>query len=96
VVTRPVNLPFIRKLIREFDSDVKFGEPTARKLRYVSAGDVLPVIVKAITEPGVKAEEGGGQPGGGGTQPSRVPQQAGGTAGGANSAYQSGGGTDST
>lgn len=77
VVTRPVNLPFIRKLIREFDSDVKFGEPTTRKLRYVSAGDVLPVIVKAITEPGVKSEEGGVPGGGTGTQPGRIPQQFG-------------------
>jgi type II secretion system protein D len=74
VVTRPVNLPFIRKLIHEFDSDVKFGEPTTRKLRYVSAGDVLPVIVKSITEPGIKAEEGAaGQAGG--AQQSRQPQQ---------------------
>ena len=74
VITRPVNMPFIRKLIHEFDSDVKFGEPTTRKLRYVSAGDVLPVIVKSITEPGIKAEEGAaGQAGG--AQQSRQPQQ---------------------
>jgi general secretion pathway protein D len=52
VVTREVNLPFIRKLIHEFDSDVKFGEPSARVLRYVAAGDVLDIVVKAITEKG--------------------------------------------
>lgn len=60
VVTRPVNMPFVRKLIREFDSDVPFGVPTKRPLKYVSAGEVLDVVVKAITEPGVKAEDSGG------------------------------------
>jgi len=65
VVTRPVNLVFVRKLIHEFDSVVKFGEPTSRPLKYVSAGDVLDVVVKAITEPGVKEETSGGQQTGG-------------------------------
>lgn len=60
VVTRPVNMPFVRRLIKEFDTDVEFGEPTVRPLRFVSAGDVLDVIVKAITQPGAK-EEGGGE-----------------------------------
>ncbi|MEA3211226.1 MAG: ral secretion pathway protein [Chthoniobacter sp.] len=66
VVTRPVNMPFIEKLIREFDANVKFGNPTARPLKYVSASDVLQVVVKAISDPGAK-EEGaagaGGRPG---------------------------------
>jgi len=52
VVTRPVNLAFVRRLINEFDSDIKFGEPTTRVLKYVSAGDVLEVVVKAIAEKG--------------------------------------------
>jgi general secretion pathway protein D len=58
VVTRPVNLPFIRKLLQEFDSSAKFGEPVSRPLRFVPVADVLDVVVKAITEPGMK-EEGG-------------------------------------
>lgn len=66
VVTRPVNMPFIRKLISEFDSSVKFGEPVSRPLRYVPVGDVLDVVVKAITEPGDK-EEGGSSGGKGGS-----------------------------
>ena len=57
VVTRPVNLPFIRRLIAEYDSDVSFGEPMTRQLRFVAAGEVLDVIVDAIREPGVKVEE---------------------------------------
>jgi len=59
VVTRPVNMVFVRKLIREFDSSVSFGEPVSRPLRYVSVGDVLEVVVKAISEPGMKEEASG-------------------------------------
>ena len=59
VVTRPVNMPFIRKLISEFDANVEFGKPVTRPLQYVSAGDILPVLVQALTEPG--AENEGGQ-----------------------------------
>ena len=63
VVTRPINMPFIRRLIREFDANVEFGKPVTRPLRYISAGDVLPVLVQALTEPGATAQpgaEGGG------------------------------------
>src|SRR6266545_3458200 len=57
IVTRPINMPFIRQLIHEFDANVEFGKPITRYLQYVSAGDVLPVLVQALTEPGT---EGGG------------------------------------
>lgn len=65
VVTRPINMPFIRRLIREFDANVEFGHPVARSLRYVSAGDVLPVLVQALTELGAAQpgpEAGGASP----------------------------------
>jgi len=62
VITRPVNMPFIRKLIAEFDANVEFGKPVTRPLQYISAADVLPVLVQALTEPGT---EGGGQAQGG-------------------------------
>ena len=67
VVARPINMPLIRKLIREFDANVEFGKPVTRPLRYISAGDVLPVLVQALTVPGAT-----GQPGaeGGGATPS--------------------------
>src|SRR5213596_14865 len=55
VVTRPINMPFIRRLVREFDANVEFGHPVSRSLRYISAGDVLPVLVQALTEPGAAA-----------------------------------------
>jgi len=63
IVTRPINMPFIRQLIHEFDANVEFGKPVTRYLQYISAGDVLPVLVQALTEPGA---EGGGQGGAGG------------------------------
>jgi general secretion pathway protein D len=66
VVTRPINMPFIRRLVREFDANVEFGQPVTRSLRYISAGEVLPVLVQALTEPGVEtgaATTGGGAPG---------------------------------
>jgi general secretion pathway protein D len=65
VVTRPINMPFIRRLIREFDANVEFGKPVTRSLRYISAGEVLPVLVQALTEPGVEAGAAttGGAPG---------------------------------
>jgi type II secretion system protein D len=65
VVTRPINMPFIRRLIREFDANVEFGHPITRPLRYISAGDVLPVLVQALTEPGAAQpgpEAGGASP----------------------------------
>ena len=52
VITRPINMPFIRKLIAEFDANVQFAKPVTRSLRYISASDVLPVLVQALTEPG--------------------------------------------
>jgi general secretion pathway protein D len=52
VITRPVNMPFIKKLISEFDANVEFGKPVTRPLRYISAAEVLPVIVQTLTEPG--------------------------------------------
>ena len=77
IVTRPINMPFIRQLIHEFDANVEFGKPVTRYLQYVSAGDVLPVLVQALTEPGA---EGGGAgagavPGGGAPGQSPQPRQ---------------------
>src|SRR5207253_9333703 len=74
VVTRPINMPFIRQLIHEFDANVEFAKPVTRYLKYVSAGEVLPVLVQALTEPGT---EGGGGPGagGGGPIPGASPSQ---------------------
>jgi type II secretory pathway component GspD/PulD (secretin) len=71
VITRPVNMPFVKRLISEFDANVDFAKPVTRPLRYISAADVLPVIVQALTEPG----EDTNNPGGGGPNPNGNPQQ---------------------
>jgi type II secretory pathway component GspD/PulD (secretin) len=49
-------MPFVRKLISEFDANVEFGKPVTRPLRYISAADVLPVLVQALTEPGTNEQ----------------------------------------
>jgi general secretion pathway protein D len=72
VITRPVNMPFLRKLIAEFDANVEFAKPVTRALNYISAADVLPVIVQALTEPG---QAGGGAEGGQPAVPGASPGQ---------------------
>ena len=64
VITRPVNMPFVRKLIAEFDANVDFAKPVTRPLRYISASDVLPVLVQALTEPGENQQGAEGAQGG--------------------------------
>src|SRR6185503_9760924 len=63
VITRPINMPFIRKLIAEFDANVEFAKPVTRALKYISAGDVLPVLVQSLTEPGTQQQGGADQTG---------------------------------
>jgi general secretion pathway protein D len=75
VITRPVNMPFVRKLISEFDANVEFAKPVTRPLKYISAAEVLPVIVQALTEPGTTTEAGtqaGAAPGASPGQPRRT------------------------
>ena len=82
IVTRPINMPFIRQLIHEFDANVEFAKPVTRYLKYVSAGDILPVLVQALTEPGTEQGAGaGGQGGLPGAGPSPAGQQQRGGAG---------------
>ncbi|HEV2096424.1 MAG TPA: secretin N-terminal domain-containing protein, partial [Chthoniobacterales bacterium] len=61
VITRPINMPFVRKLIAEFDANVEFAKPVTRALRYISAADVLPVLVQALTEPGGNQQGAGAE-----------------------------------
>ncbi len=77
VVTRPVNIPVIKKLIMEFDQDVPFNEPFVRELKYVSAGDILEALVRAVSDPGAKetGATGASTPTGRTASPSATPQQ---------------------
>jgi type II secretion system protein D len=93
VVTRPINMPFIRKLIGEFDANVEFAKPVTRPLKYISAGEILPVLVQALTEPG--SEQKGGE---GGANQNLAPQQQQrrNTTSGATGQYGGANGTSST
>ena len=60
VVTRPVNMPLVRRLIAEYDANTPFADPVKRRLKYVSARDPAhsrPVADRARRRPG-----GGGAP----------------------------------
>jgi type II secretion system protein D len=72
VITRPVNMPFVKKLISEFDANVEFAKPVTRALRYISAAEVLPVIVQALTEPGANQAAAGADS----SNPAAAQQQA--------------------
>ncbi|MEY2502658.1 MAG: ral secretion pathway protein [Verrucomicrobiota bacterium] len=72
VITRPVNMPFVKKLIAEFDANVEFAKPVTRALRYISAAEVLPVIVQTLTEPGSNQAAGAADT----TNPNAPQQQA--------------------
>ena len=50
VITRPVNFPYIKNLIEEFDEVVGSSAPLERPLKYVSASEVLPVLADLLLE----------------------------------------------
>src|SRR5229473_7313044 len=74
VITRPINMKFVRKLIAEFDANVEFAKPVTRALKYISASDVLPVLVQALTEPGAAAQ-GGAEGAAPGATPGATPRR---------------------
>ena len=57
VVTRPVNMPYIKKLIAELDAPVPLDAVLERPLKFVSAIDVLPVLSDLLSD---GETEGGG------------------------------------
>ncbi|MEX1045475.1 MAG: secretin N-terminal domain-containing protein [Chthoniobacterales bacterium] len=64
VVTRPVNLPYIKKLIAELDAPMPLDSVLERPLKFVSAIDVLPVLNDLLSE-GDQTTGGGGAAGAG-------------------------------
>jgi general secretion pathway protein D len=94
VITRPINMRFIRKLISEFDANVEFGKPITRPLRYISAADILPVLVQALTEPGTNGTGGGDAGGAAGSNPQQPRPRTTGTGGGTSgNGFDNGGGS---
>jgi len=62
IVTRPMNMDYIKKLIEEFDVAVDLSDPYEQPLNYVAASDMLPILADMLQEEGA---EGGGVDGGG-------------------------------
>jgi general secretion pathway protein D len=71
VVSRPQNMAQLRSLILSFDQANLAEKPLEYKLRYVSAGDTLPVLKDLLSE----TPEQGGQGGTGGTSGTTGGQQ---------------------
>jgi general secretion pathway protein D len=67
IVSRPQSLDMIRALVESFDQASIAAEPLEYKLRYISAGEALPVLSDLLNE-----EQ---QYGGGGTNPNQPQQQ---------------------
>lgn len=58
IVTRPVNMPFVRRLIADYDASTVFATPVKRRLNHINARDVLPILVASLTEPGTDGAGG--------------------------------------
>ena len=50
VVTRPVNMPFIKEIIAQLDSSDIFSVPQRRVLKFVTAQDILPALEAALAQ----------------------------------------------
>lgn len=85
LVVAPENrMPYLRQLIHDLDVGVSFEEPLERPLKFVGAGDVLPVLQSILAEGGEEPSSGSGatQPGTtGATQDTFSPSTGGGTSG---------------
>jgi type II secretion system protein D len=57
VVSRPQNISYFRTLIRQFDAAVGVAEPLEYHLRYISAGEVLPVLQDLLAEDQTQATQ---------------------------------------
>ena len=68
IVTRPQNMETLRSLVEAFDQAVPYAQPLEYKLRYISAGEALPVLSDVLTE---YEQQGGG----GANQPQYQQQQ---------------------
>ena len=69
IVTRPMNMDYIKKLIEEFDVAVDLSDPYEQSLNYVAASDMLPILADMLQEEG---DEGGAGDAGGTGAPTRV------------------------
>jgi type II secretion system protein D len=59
VIARPETVPYFRTLIQQFDSAVGGAEPLEYRLRYIPAGEVLPVLQDLLVEDQTQNVQGG-------------------------------------
>jgi type II secretion system protein D len=71
IVTRPQNMDTLRGLVQAFDQAVAAARPLEYKLRYISAGEALPVLADLLNE----EQQGAGGAGGAGQQQYQQQQQ---------------------
>src|SRR6516162_9151566 len=57
IVCRPQNLEYVRSLIEDFDKEVILTKPLEYRLKYVPAGEVLPVLAQVLAETQKEAEQ---------------------------------------
>jgi general secretion pathway protein D len=76
VVSRPQNMAQLRSLILSFDQPNLAEKPLEYRLRYVSAGDVLPVLKDLLAETPEQAGQGGTSATGGQQQQQPSQQRA--------------------
>jgi general secretion pathway protein D len=50
IISRPVNLPFLKEIIDQLDQPDEFTVPTRRPLKYVLAQDILPALEAALAQ----------------------------------------------
>ena len=67
VIARPETIPYFRTLIEQFDAAVSASEPLEYHLRYIAAGEVLPVLQDLLAEDQTQNGQG--------TQPNQPAQQ---------------------
>jgi general secretion pathway protein D len=61
ILSRPENIPYFVNLIGQFDAAVGAAAPLEYHLRYISAGEVLPVLQDLLTEDQNQNNQGQGQ-----------------------------------
>lgn len=76
VVTRPINLDYIKDLIKQFDIATKFSDPLEVPLRYVTAAEVLNVLKSLFADEKEDAVGGSGSRPGQVATPSQSPSSS--------------------
>jgi type II secretion system protein D len=74
IVTRPVNMPFMRQLVEQLDQPDIYMVPQRRPLKYVLAQDILPALEAALAQGKDEEKEIGKDQGSNTTNPNNNPQ----------------------